>query len=189
MPYSAHPVRRFSHDDPHAYAFLGACDAAVGRRCGVSVRRSHGRPGGSVAAADAARRVVPRPRAPRDADGPGAGAIALREQGPEGPRPRLQLPARHRRQGRDRQEIRRGHPWCRRLFEGHLPQQRWRSGHSRLPVSAIEEARREGACGHGVGARRRSRQLGHHDVAVREGGGRSRVRRDLSGIPRQHRLR
>ena len=48
-----------------------------------------------------------------------------------------------------------------RLHDCQVPEQRGRHGHSRLPVSAAEEARREGTRGDGVGARRGPRQLGH----------------------------
>ena len=53
----------------------------------------------------------------------------------------------------------------------------------------LQEARTEGARGDGLGARRRPRQLGHQHVPVRQGSRRARLRRDLSGVSRQHRLR
>ena len=76
-----------------------------------------------------------------------------------------------------------------RLPEGELSQPHWRHGHPGLPVPAAAEARAEGARRDGLGARRRPRELGHHDVPVREGGGGARLRDHRARVPRQHRLR
>ena len=70
-----------------------------------------------------------------------------------------------------------------------VPQQRRRPRHPGVPLPADRQARPEGPRGDGLGARRRARQLGHHDVPVREGGRRARLRRHRARLPRQHGLR
>ena len=91
-------------------------------------------------------------------------------------------------EGGRRQEVRGSRQRGRRFQEGHVSQQRRGPRRSGLRVSAAEQARRERARRADLGARRRSRQLGHHDVALRSRGGRARIRGDLSRVPRQHRI-
>ena len=107
--------------------------------------------------------------------------------------PRITRPTttsrRHQGTASDRGALWRGQQGRHGLHEGLVPEQRRRHGDSRLPVPAAEEARPGRPCRDGLGARRRARQLGHQHVPVREGSGRARLRRDLSRVPREHRLR
>ncbi len=145
------------------------------------------------------RRRVPRRAGPGAApapeppaagpDGPRTRPPALRVEGPEGPLARHGLPGRHRRAREDRRAVSRALQGHHRLLNRQVPQQRRRHGHPGLPVPADQQARAEGTRGDDLGARRCARQLGHHHVPVRQGGGRARLRDHRPRLPRQHRLR
>ena len=53
----------------------------------------------------------------------------------------------------------------------------------------LNEARRQGPCRHGLGPRRRARQLEHFVFPVREGSRAARLRHHRARVSRQHRLR
>ena len=61
-----------------------------------------------------------------------------------------------------------------------------------IPAYLFQPLKKRGAtraCGHGLGARRRAWQLGRQHVSVRQRSGRARLRRHLSRVSRQHRIR